>query len=189
MRVVGGRLKGRNLASPSSRDIRPTADRLREALFNILIHAYNDPIEDARVLDLFAGTGALGIEAISRGAKFALFVDNGAEARALMRDNVEALALGGVTKVYRRDATNLGPAHPMEPFSLVFLDPPYAKGLSDKALVSLRDGGWLTPDALLVVEEAKAAGFKAPDSFAELERRAYDDTEFVFLKTDGSVAS
>jgi 16S rRNA G966 N2-methylase RsmD len=110
MRVVGGRLRGRNLASPSSRDIRPTADRLREALFNILIHAYDDPIEDARVLDLFAGTGALGIEAISRGAKFALFVDNGAEARALMRDNVEALGLGGVTKIYRRDATNLGPA-------------------------------------------------------------------------------
>ena len=108
MRVVGGRLKGRNLASPASRDIRPTADRLRESLFNILIHAYDDPIADARVLDLFAGTGALGIEAISRGATFALFVDNGAEARALLRNNVEALALGGVTKVYRRDATNLG---------------------------------------------------------------------------------
>ena len=127
MRVVGGRLKGRNLASPSSRDIRPTADRLRESLFNILIHAYDDPIADARVLDLFAGTGALGIEAISRGAKFALFVDNGAEARALLRNNVEALGLGGVTKVYRRDACNLGPAHPVEPFSLVFLDPPYRK--------------------------------------------------------------
>jgi 16S rRNA (guanine966-N2)-methyltransferase len=182
MRVVGGKLKGRNLASPSSHDIRPTADRLREALFNILIHAYDDPIQDARVLDLFAGTGALGIEAISRGAKFALFVDNGAEARALMRDNVEALGLGGVTKVYRRDATNLGPAHPMEPFSLVFLDPPYAKGLADKALVSLRDGGWLVPGALLVVEEAKAAGLKAGEGFTELERRAYDDTEFVFLR-------
>jgi 16S rRNA (guanine966-N2)-methyltransferase len=182
MRVVGGRLKGRNLASPASRDIRPTADRLREAIFNILIHAYDDPMENARVLDLFAGTGALGIEAISRGAKFALFVDNGAEARALMRDNVEALGLGGVTKVYRRDATNLGPAHPMEPFSLVFLDPPYAKGLADKALISLRDGGWLTPGALLVVEEAKVAAFAAPEGFEELERRAYDDTEFVLLR-------
>jgi 16S rRNA (guanine966-N2)-methyltransferase len=182
MRVVGGRLKGRNLASPASREIRPTADRLREALFNILIHAYDDPMEDARVLDLFAGTGALGIEAISRGAKFALFVDNSAEARALMRDNVEALGLGGVTKVYRRDATNLGPAHPMEPFSLVFLDPPYAKGLADKALISLRDGGWLTPGALLVVEEAKVAAFAAPEGFEELERRAYDDTEFVLLR-------
>ncbi|GAA0028125.1 hypothetical protein BROWWM01_22570 [Bradyrhizobium ottawaense] len=129
MRVVGGRLKGRNLASPSSRDIRPTADRLRESVFNILVHAYDDPIEDARVLDLFAGTGALGIEASSRGAKFTLFVDNGAEARALLRNNVESLGLGGVTKVYRRDATDLGPAHPVEPFSLAFLDPPYGKAL------------------------------------------------------------
>ena len=182
MRVVGGRLKGRNIAAPASRDIRPTADRLRESVFNILVHAYDDPIEGARVLDLFAGTGALGIEAVSRGAAFALFVDNGAEARALLRNNVESLALGGVTKVYRRDATNLGPAYPMEPFSLAFLDPPYGKRLAEKALTSLREGGWLTPGALLVVEEATAAVFAAPDGFEELERRAYDDTEFVFLR-------
>jgi 16S rRNA (guanine966-N2)-methyltransferase len=182
MRVVGGRLKGRNLASPSTRDIRPTADRLRESLFNILVHAYDDPIAGARVLDLFAGTGALGIEAVSRGAAFALFVDNGAEARALLRNNVEALALGGVTKIFRRDATNLGPAHPVEPFSLVFLDPPYGKGLAERALVSLRDGGWLAPGALVVVEEAKAAALTAPEGFEEKERRAYDDTEFVFLQ-------
>jgi 16S rRNA (guanine966-N2)-methyltransferase len=186
MRVVGGRLKGRNLAAPSSRDIRPTADRLRESVFNILVHAYDNPIQDARVLDLFAGTGALGVEAVSRGAKFALFVDNGAEARALLRNNVESLGLGGVTKVFRRDATNLGPAHPVEPFSLVFLDPPYAKGLAEKALASLRDGAWLTPGALVVVEEAKAAAFTAPEGFEELERRAYDDTEFVFLKSSNS---
>jgi 16S rRNA (guanine966-N2)-methyltransferase len=182
MRVVGGRLRGRNLASPASREIRPTADRLRESVFNILIHAYGDPIQGARVLDLFAGTGALGIEAVSRGAAFALFVDNGTEARALLRNNVEALGLGGVTKVFRRDATNLGPAHPVEPFSIAFLDPPYGKGLAEQALVSLRDGGWLTKEALVVVEEAKAAGFNAPEGFAELERRAYDDTEFVFLR-------
>ena len=182
MRVVGGRLKGRNLASPSSREIRPTADRLRESVFNILVHAYGDPIPEARVLDLFAGTGALGIEAVSRGAAFALFIDNGAEARALLRNNVEALGLGGVTKIFRRDATHLGPVHPLEPFSLVFLDPPYGKGLAEKALASLREGGWLVPGALLVVEEAKAAGFAAPDGFEELERRAYDDTEFVFVK-------
>src|SRR5690349_2288520 len=144
MRIVGGRLKGRSLVSPSSRDIRPTADRLRESLFNILIHAYDDPIADARVLDLFAGTGALGIEAVSRGAAFALFVDNGAEARALLRNNVEALGLGGVTKVYRRDATNLGPAHPVEPFAVAFLDPPYGKGLGEQALTSLCEGGRLT---------------------------------------------
>jgi 16S rRNA (guanine966-N2)-methyltransferase len=159
---------------------------LRESVFNILIHAYDNPLQGARVLDLFAGTGALGIEAISRGAAFALFVDNGAEARALLRNNVETLGLGGVTKVYRRDATDLGPAHPVEPFSLAFLDPPYGKGFAEKALASLRDGGWLLPGALLVVEEAKAAAFKAPDGFEELERRAYDDTEFVFLRAAGA---
>jgi 16S rRNA (guanine966-N2)-methyltransferase len=183
MRVVGGRLKGRNLAAPSSREIRPTADRLRESLFNILTHAYDDPIVGARVLDLFAGTGALGIEAISRGASFALFVDNGTEARALLRNNVETLGLGGVTKVYRRNATNLGAAHPLKPFSLVLLDPPYGKALAEKALGSLRDGGWLIPGALLVVEEAKAAAFAAPAGFEELERRTYDDTEFVLLRS------
>src|ERR1700684_535493 len=182
MRVVGGSLRGRALAAPKSSTIRPTADRLREALFNILMHAYDNPIEGARVLDLFAGTGALGIEAVSRGAAFTLFVDNGAEARALLRNNVESLGLGGVTKVYRRDATDLGPAHPVEPVSLVFLDPPYAKKLAEKAPVSLRDGGWLKPAALLVVEEAKAAEFAAPDGFEELERRAYDDTEFTILR-------
>src|SRR5437762_3779267 len=184
MRVVGGRLKGRNLASPSSQEIRPTADRLRESVFNILIHAYDDPIQDARGLGLFAGTGALGIEAIWRGAAFALFVDNGAEARALLRNHVEALGLGGVTKVYRRDATNLGPAHPIEPFSLVFLDPPYRMKLAEEALVSLRDGGWLTPGALAVVEEAKAAEFSAPEGFDELARRVADDSEFVFLRSN-----
>src|SRR5881628_3177948 len=182
MRVVGGRLKGRNLASPTSRDIRPTQDRLRESVFNILVHAYDDPIADARVLDLFAGTGALGIEASSRGAKFVLFVDNGAEARALLRNNIETLGLGGVTKVYRRDATDLGPAHPVEPFSLVFLDPPYGKGFAEQALASLGDGGWLAAGALLMVEEAKAARVVAPGGYEELERRAYDDTEFVLLR-------
>ena len=182
MRVVGGRLKGRNLASPSSRDIRPTADRLRESLFNILIHAYGDPVGGARVLDLFAGTGALGIEAISRGASFALFVDDGAEARALIRQNVDTLGLGAVTRVFRRDATKLGAAHPVEPFGLVFLDPPYRKSLAAPALAGLRDGGWLAPDALVVVEEAADAGVTPPDGFAELERRPYDDTVVIFLR-------
>ncbi len=185
MRVVGGRLRGRAIAAPGSRDIRPTADRLRESVFNILVHAYDDPIAGARVLDLFAGTGALGIEAISRGAAFALFVDNGAEARALLRNNVEALGLGGVTKVYRRDATRLGPAHPVAPFDLAFLDPPYGKGLAETALAALRDGGWLKPDALVVVEEARAAAFVAPAGFDECERRVYDDTEFVVLRYRG----
>ena len=182
MRVVGGRLRGRNIASPTSHDIRPTQDRLRESLFNILAHAYGDPCDGARVLDLFAGTGALGIEAISRGAGFTLFVDNGAEARALLRSNVEAVGLGGISKVYRRDATDLGPAHPMRPFALAFLDPPYGRSMAEKSLASLRDGQWLTQDALVVVEESKTSAVAAPEGFEELERRAYDDTEFVFLR-------
>jgi 16S rRNA (guanine966-N2)-methyltransferase len=182
MRVVGGRLRGRALKAPETRAVRPTADRLRESLFNILMHAYGDPVSGARVLDLFAGTGALGVEALSRGAAFALFVDEGVEPRALLRANVESLGLGGSSKVYRRDATRLGPAHPMPPFSLVFADPPYGKGLAEQALASARAGGWLTPDALVVVEEAVASHFQPPDGFEELERRAYDDSELVFLR-------
>jgi 16S rRNA (guanine966-N2)-methyltransferase len=182
MRVVGGRLRGRTLAAPKSQAIRPTADRLRESLFNILMHAYGDPISGARVLDLFAGTGALAIEALSRGAAFALFVDDGAEARALLRENVATLGLGGTSKVYRRDATKLGEPHPMEPFGLAFLDPPYRQGLAEKALASAHAGGWLVGDALVVVEEAVDAGFKAPEGFEEIERRQYDDTELVFLR-------
>ena len=182
MRVVGGRLRSRPIAGPKGEGLRPTADRLREALFNILAHAYGDPVAGARVLDLFAGTGALGIEAISRGAAYALFVDEGVEARALLRQNTETLGLGGVTRIFRRDATRLGPAHPLEPFSLAFLDPPYGKGLAEKALASARAGGWLKPQALVVVEEAADARFAAPEGFEELERRAYDDTEFVFLR-------
>jgi 16S rRNA (guanine966-N2)-methyltransferase len=134
------------------------------------------------VLDLFAGTGALGIEAISRGASFALLVDEGVEARSLLRANVESLGLGGITRIFRRDATKLGPTYPVEPFGLVFLDPPYGKGLAGKALTSAREGGWLKPQALIVVEERADGGFKAPEDFEELERRAYNDTEFVFLR-------
>jgi len=182
MRVVGGRLRSRPIAGPKGEGLRPTADRLREALFNILAHAYGDPVAGARVLDLFAGTGALGIEAISRGAAYALFVDEGVEARALLRENTETLGLVGVTRIFRRDATRLGPAHPLEPFSLALLDPPYGKGLAEKALASARAGGWLKPQALVVVEEAADARFAAPEGFEELERRAYDDTEFVFLR-------
>jgi 16S rRNA (guanine966-N2)-methyltransferase len=182
MRIVGGRLRGRTLAAPKSQAIRPTADRLRESLFNILAHGYGDPVTGARVLDLFAGTGALGLEALSRGASFALLIDDGAEARALMRENVEALGLGGVARIFRRDATKLGPVHPLEPFTLAFADPPYGRGLAEQAIASAREGGWLTPDALVVVEETADAGFTAPAGFSEEERRRYDDTEFVILR-------
>ena len=182
MRVVGGSLRGRAIIAPKSMAIRPTADRLRESLFNILIHSFDDPISGARVLDLFAGTGALGIEALSRGAAFALFVDEGAEARALLRENVAALGLGGTSKIFRRDATKLAEPNPLAPFSLAFLDPPYEQGLATVALNSARLGGWLTPGVLIVVEEATKARFTAPEGFSETDRRRYDDTEFVFLR-------
>lgn len=183
MRIVGGRWGGRTLQGPKKDGIRPTADRLRESLFNILAHAYGDPVSGARVLDLFAGTGGLGLEALSRGAAFTLFVDDGAEARALIRNNVEALGAGGVSRIFRRDATKLGPVSPLEPFTLAFLDPPYGKGLAEKALTSACEGGWLTPDALIVVEEEKLA-FLTPAGFEEIERRDYDDTEIVFLRLE-----
>jgi len=186
MRIVGGRLCGRALAVPRSQAIRPTAERLREALFNILVHAYGDPVAGARVLDLFAGTGALGLEALSRGAEFALFIDDAAAARALLRENVAALGLGGVARIFRRDATRLGGAQALSPFSLVFLDPPYGQGLAEKALLSAHAGGWMAPGALVVVEEAVKAAFAAPAGFEELERRAYDDTELRILRYSDS---
>jgi 16S rRNA (guanine966-N2)-methyltransferase len=140
------------------------------------------------VLDLFAGTGALGLEAMSRGAAFALFVDDGAEARALIRQNVETLGLGGTTRIFRRDATRLGAAHPNQPFGLVFMDPPYRKGLAEASLMSLRAGGWLAPRALVIVEEAADAQLTAPKGYAEIERRRYDDTEFTLLRAvDGGI--
>ncbi len=140
MRVVGGRLKGRVLHAPASRAIRPTSERLRESIFDILAHRHAGALEGARVVDLFAGSGALGIEALSRGADFALFVDSGAEARALLRANVEALALGGVTRIWRADAARLGKAPAGPPFTLAFLDPPYDKGLAGPALAALCAG-------------------------------------------------
>ncbi|MGE3868160.1 MAG: 16S rRNA (guanine(966)-N(2))-methyltransferase RsmD [Pseudorhodoplanes sp.] len=181
MRIVGGRHRGRALVAPQSQAIRPTSDRLRETLFNILAHAYGDPLAGARVLDLFSGTGALGLEALSRGAKFVLFVDEGAEARALIRQNVETLGAAGATRIFRRDATRLGDVHPHAPFTLAFLDPPYGKGLAELSLASARDGGWLTADALVVVEE-KTGAFVAPQGFEEIERRAYDETEVAILR-------
>lgn len=180
MRIVGGAFRGRALKGPASQATRPTSDRLREALFNVLAHAYDDAADGARVLDLFAGTGALGLEALSRGAAFALFVEEAVEARALIRENVEALRLTGVTRIFRRDATRLGDCPAGEAYSLVFCDPPYGKGLAEAALLSAHAGGWLAPDALVVVEE-KAGAFAPPEGFTVLERRRYDETEFTFL--------
>jgi 16S rRNA (guanine966-N2)-methyltransferase len=138
------------------------------------------------VVDLFAGTGALAIEALSRGARFALFVDNGAEARALLRANVEALALGGVTRIWRADATKLGAWPAGGPFALAFVDPPYGQGLAHPALVSLIEGGWLEPNALCVVEEAAKAEVVAPDGLALIDERTYGDTKIIIFQQDTS---
>jgi 16S rRNA (guanine966-N2)-methyltransferase len=180
MRIIGGRFRGRALAGPRSNAIRPTSDRLRETIFNILAHAYDDPVGGARVLDLFAGAGAMGLEALSRGAAFALFVDEGAEARGLIRANIETLGVGGATRLFRRDATRMGEAKPNEPFTLVFCDPPYGRDLAPRALRSCAEGGWLAPGALVVVEEAQGVEVTLPEGFSEIERRDYGETRVVF---------
>ena len=186
MRIVGGQFKGTRLAAPGAEGggkahLRPTSDRVREALFNLLAHGDYPPIEGARVLDLFAGTGALGLEALSRGAARAVFIDDGAAARGLIRRNIETLGVIGQTKLWRRDATRLGPCRG-EPFALIFADPPYGKGLGEKALVSAASNGWLSPSALCVLEEAAKAKIDAPSGFELLDRRAYGDTQVMFLR-------
>lgn len=185
MRVVGGRLRGRTLAGPRSDAVRPTSDRLRESIFNVLAHGYDDPLSGARVIDLFAGTGAMAIEALSRGASFAVMVDEGGEARGLIRQNVEALGLGGVTRLFRRDATRLGAAAPNPPSGVVFCDPPYGLGLTGPALASLHGGGWLLPGALLVLEERVGALGDLPEPFTPLDRRSLGDTDICFARYRG----
>jgi 16S rRNA (guanine966-N2)-methyltransferase len=179
MRITGGRFGGRVLKAPATRAIRPTADRLRESLFNVLAHRPDDPIYGADVIDLFAGTGALGFEALSRGAHHALFVDNGTEARALLRANVEALGVAGVTRIFRRDATRLGDAPEPERFRLAFLDPPYGHGLAPLALSALRDGHWLHGGALAIIEESADTALELPAGFVLEQRRVYGDTQLI----------
>ena len=173
-------MRGRTLQGPGSNAIRPTSDRLRETLFNILAHSYDNPAEGARALDLFAGTGAMGIEALSRGARFALFVDERAESCAIVRANVELFGLADSARILRRDARKLGAAPEQERFNLVFLDPPYNKGFVAPALKTLRDGGWLDKQALVVIEESAEAALDLPEGFRSLETRHYGDTQAVF---------
>ncbi len=190
MRVIGGIYRGRALVAPAGGHTRPTSDRVREALFNILSHGISGngqpPLpQGARVLDLFAGSGALGFEALSRGAARVLFVDNATGARAAIRQNIETLQAAGVTKLYRRDATSLGP---MEsncggPFDLVFLDPPYHSGFIKPALNGLRDGGWLNPGAILVVEMAVDETLAEIAGYNEIDCRTYGDTKLVFVQS------
>lgn len=181
MRIVGGEFRGRALAGPRSLAVRPTSDRLREALFNVLHHSYGLPRADTRVLDLFAGTGALGMEALSRGAAQALFVETSVAGRGLIRRNIETLGLTGRTRIFRRDATRLGPAGTIAPFDLVVCDPPYRKGLGEQALRSAAEGGWLAPSALIVLEEAADVGVSLGADFRFLERRVSGETQLVFV--------
>jgi len=180
MRIVGGALRGRQLTSPKSDAIRPTTDRARESLFNIIEHSYPGSIEGARVLDLFSGSGALGIEALSRGASYCLFVEEAASARALVRENIESLGLQGRTRIFRRDATHLGPVGTMQPFNLVFADPPYGHGLGEMAIGAALAGGWLSHEALIVVEESAATPFTAPKGIVIHETRTYSSSTLAF---------
>jgi 16S rRNA (guanine966-N2)-methyltransferase len=181
MRIIAGRFRGKQLTSPSDMAIRPTADRVREAVFNILSSRLGPNFDGMRVLDLFAGTGALGLEAVSRGASRAVFVDTDAEARGLIRDHIEAFGIAGTAKLLRRDATDLGPAGTMGPCDLVFLDPPYNKGLGERALVSAKAGGWLAPGATLVFEEASEAEVTLPEGFTLVDERDYGVAKVRFL--------
>lgn len=183
MRVVAGRFRGRALVAPEDMSIRPTSDRVRESVFNVLAHGIEDfSLAGARVIDLFSGTGALGIEAVSRGAAYCLFVEEAAEARALIRRNVEALGLTGETRIFRRDATDLGPAGNMEPYTVAFLDPPYGKGLGEKALSGLAQGNWLMPGAVCVLEERAGSNLIIPPPFEQADTRTWGDTEVRFLR-------
>ncbi len=187
MRIVGGKFKGRTIHSPDGRATRPTTDRVREAIFNRLEHGVAGlSIDGARVLDLFAGTGALGLEALSRGARNVLFIDDSEAARGLIRRNADELGVIGQVKLWRRDAAKLGPCAPMSPFDLVFLDPPYGKGLADKALAALVAGGWLEPGAVVVVEEAAKAEVALPEAFEVLDDSRYGETRVLTLRYSGT---
>jgi 16S rRNA (guanine966-N2)-methyltransferase len=182
MRIVAGRFRGKALLSPEDESIRPTSDRAREALFNILASRIGVSLDGLKVLDLFAGTGALGLEALSRGAQNIVFVDTSAEARGLIRDHIEAFGAGGVAKLLRRDATALGEAGTMGPFDLVFLDPPYCKGLAEQALTCLRDGKWLADEATIVVEESADVTVELPEGFVLDDRRVYGAAALHFVR-------
>ena len=186
MRITGGKFRGRALVEPPDDRVRPTSDKVRQAIFNILAH--NDfgtgfAFEGAKVIDVFAGTGALGLEALSRDASYCLFIEESAESRALIRTNVEALNLTGVTKVWRRDATTMGPlaAGAGGPFDLAFLDPPYRKGLAELALTSLTQGGWLANNALVVAETAAGEALPVPQGFRLFDQRSYGQTSVYTL--------
>jgi 16S rRNA (guanine966-N2)-methyltransferase len=182
MRIIAGTFSGRPLAAPPGRGTRPTSERAREAIFNVLAHApWSAGLEDRRVLDLFAGSGAYGFEALSRGAAFALFVETDAAARGAIRDNIEALGLFGNTRLHRRSAIDLGRRPAIDaPFDLVFIDPPYGKGLAETALGKLSEGAWITDGAAIVLE-CSADEKPSVDGFTLHDERVYGAAKVLFL--------
>lgn len=189
MRIVGGRFRGTRLAAPGAQGggkahLRPTSDRVRESIFNLLEHGDYPELDGARVLDLFAGTGALGFEALSRGAARAVFIDDGASARGLIRQNIEMLSVIGQTKLWRRDATRLGPCRG-DAYTLIFTDPPYGKGLGERALASARAGGWVAPDAVVVLEDAAGADLDIGANWDVQDDRTYGETRVLILRPAG----
>ncbi|MDZ7925999.1 16S rRNA (guanine(966)-N(2))-methyltransferase RsmD [Agrobacterium tumefaciens] len=182
MRIVGGEFRGRNLAAPKTNSIRPTIDRTRESLFNILSHAYPESLDGTRVLDVFAGTGAVGLEALSRGCRVALFVENGVEGRGLLWENIDALGLHGRARILRRDATKLGGVNNIEPFDLLFADPPYGQGHGEKAFAAAHGGGWLAPGALAILEERGDVVVNVEPVFKPLESRIFGDSKMHFYR-------
>ncbi|WP_395670440.1 16S rRNA (guanine(966)-N(2))-methyltransferase RsmD [Phenylobacterium sp.] len=188
MRIVSGELRGKALATPPGQGTRPTSDRARQAIFNILEHAAWSPgVADLRVIDLFAGSGALGFEALSRGAAFCLFVETDETARGAIRENVDAFGLFGRTRVHRRDATQLGlrPGADGPAFDLAFLDPPYARGLGEVALAKLAEGGWLAPGATVIFERGASEPDFAVAGFEPLDARDYGAARVSFLRYAG----
>ena len=187
MRIVSGQFRGRALAAPAGQGTRPTSDRARQAVFNVLEHAaWSQPLAGRRVIDLFAGSGALGFEALSRGAAFCLFVETDEAARGAIRDNVEALGLFGRTRVHRRDATDLGvrPGSAGEAFDLAFLDPPYRQGLGERALTRLAEGGWLAPGATVVFERGADEPEAETPGYGRLDARDYGAARVLFLRRE-----
>jgi len=185
LRIVSGEFRGKALVAPKGDATRPTSDRARQAIFNILEHApWSDGVRDRRVIDLFAGSGALGFEALSRGASFCLFVETDEAARGAIRENVDAMGLFGRTRVHRRSATDLGvrPGADGPAFDLAFLDPPYARGLGEQALERLAAGGWLAADALVVFERGAAEPPPEVQGFTVIDVRDYGAAQVYFLK-------
>ncbi len=189
MRIVSGDFRGKALATPPGQGTRPTSDRARQAIFNILEHApWSDGVRDRRVIDLFAGSGALGFEALSRGAAFCLFVETDEAARGAIRENVDAMGLFGRTRVHRRDATQLGvrPGADGPAFDLAFLDPPYGKGLAEVVLARLAEGNWLAPGAMAVVERGAGEPPLEAPGYELLDNRDYGAARVWFLRLSAS---